>query len=70
MWLHAVATQTIHCMRHGLTEMNVYLKQFAYDASTFKDPMMYVWGDSCATHCMRRPTQPAPMLALMPTAHR
>lgn len=34
--------QVLHCMRHGITEMNAYLKQFDYDAADFKDPLMWV----------------------------
>lgn len=34
-------SKTLHCVRHGITEMNMYLKQFEYDAADFKDPLMY-----------------------------
>ncbi len=36
--------QVIHCMRHGITEMNEYLSLHRYDAEDFKDPLMWVNG--------------------------
>ncbi|KAK3253927.1 hypothetical protein CYMTET_36848 [Cymbomonas tetramitiformis] len=31
----------IHFIRHGVTEMNVYLGRYDYDAADFIDPLMY-----------------------------
>ncbi|PNH09274.1 hypothetical protein TSOC_004130 [Tetrabaena socialis] len=33
--------KVIHCMRHGVTEMNEYLTVHKHDAEGFKDPLMY-----------------------------
>lgn len=32
----------VHLMRHGLTDMNVYLRKNIYGSPSFKDPMMWV----------------------------
>lgn len=39
--VHALASmQVVHFMRHGITEMNVYLSKNPYKSWGFKDPLL------------------------------
>lgn len=39
--MHALASmQVVHFMRHGITEMNVYLSKNPYRSWGFKDPLL------------------------------